>query len=264
MVFGSHSMLLVWRLCPQELEAEHEALLSKAKAALDAAGITVSESTEVEAVATVLTPEAGWDIDDVVAVHSGLIAASEREAKEAARAREKREDRFLSLLKDYAKDKEITVDDSWGESMVALLEGHSAYKAIESDVERARLFGEFKLKLVEKKKSSKKKSSKKSKKKKSSSRKEKRKRDDDSSDDDGNDDEEEEGEVSSDSGDESGGGKRQKRGGSGGGGDAEGGGGALPEDAAALEARRKEILEQLKASGGLVGAITGTTPAAGV
>jgi hypothetical protein len=230
----------------QELEVAQEAMLEKAKAALREVGLTVSESTEVETVAEVLTPEAGWDIDDVVAVHTELVAASVREAKEAARASAKKEERFLALLKDYAKDKEITADDSWGESMVALLEGHSAYKAIDSDEQRARLFGEFKVKL-EKKKSSKKKSSKKSKKRKGSSRKEKRKRDDSS--------DEEEGEVSSDSGDEGadGGGKRRKR-------DSaspdagEAASSTLPEDAAILEARRREILAQLKTQDGLVGA----------
>ncbi len=231
----------------QELEVAQEAMLEKAKAALREAGLTVSESTEVEAVAEVLTPESGWDIDDVVTVHTELVAASVREAKEAARVTAKKEERFLALLKDYAKDKEITAEDSWGESMVALLEGHSAYKAMDNDEHRARLFGEFMVKL-EKKKSSKKKSSKKSKKRKGSSRKEKRKRDDDS--------DEEEGEVSSDSGDEGGegGGKRRKR-------DSaspdagEATRSHLPADAAVLEARRKEILAQLKdAQGGLVGA----------
>ena len=194
-----------------------------------------------------LTPEAGWKIEEVVTVHAALVAASIREGKEAARESEKKEERFLALLKDYAKDKEITVADSWGESMVALLEGHSAYKAMDSDEHRARLFGDFVAKL-ERKKSSKKKSSKKSKKRKGSSRKEKRKRDDDSG--------EEEGEVSSDSGDEGGEGpgKRRKRdSASPDSGDAESVG--LPEDADVLEARRKEILAQLKdANGGLVGA----------
>lgn len=232
----------------QELEEVQEAMLSRAKAALREAGVDIGKDTEVEAVAAVLTPEAGWEIDDVVTVHAGLVAASIREAKEAARAQAKKEERFLALLKDYAKDKEITVEDKWGESMIALLEGHSAYKAMDSDDHRSRTFDEFMVKL-EKKKSSKKKSSKKSKKRKGSSRKEKRKREDS---------DEEEGEVSSDSGDEEGeaGGKRRKRGDT----SPDMGqptGTGLADDAAALEARRKEILAQLKdADGGLVGATT--------
>lgn len=57
--------------------------------------------------------------------------------------------------------------------MVALLEGHSAYKALAHDAERKRLFDEFIEKLIEKKKS--KKSSKSGKKsKKSSSKKSKK------------------------------------------------------------------------------------------
>ena len=248
-MYGTETCSLTWRIAVavQELEVAQEATLEKATSALREAGVSVGESTEVEAVAAVLTPEAGWEIEEVVTVHAALVAASSREGKEAARESEKKAERFLALLKDYAKDKEITVADSWGESMVALLEGHSAYKAMDSDEHRARLFGEFLAKL-ERKKSSKKKSSKKSKKRKGSSRKEKRKRDDDS--------DEEEGEVSSDSGDEGGegGSKRRKR-------DSaspdSGGavGASLPEDAAVLEARRMEILAQLKdATGELVGA----------
>ena len=43
----------------QELEVAQDAMLEKAKAALHGAGVSVNESTEVEAVAAVLTPEAG-------------------------------------------------------------------------------------------------------------------------------------------------------------------------------------------------------------
>lgn len=165
--------------------------------------------------------------------------------------------------------------------MVALLEGHSAYKALQQD-EMKRLFDEFMAKLIEKKKSKKSSKSGSSKKSKKSSKSSKRKRGSDSGD--------EHGAVSDDSDDDgavfwaplaghlfpgciaplfqryrltfarfrhvssasrltfgsflvdSGAGKRQKAE------DVEEG--ELPEDPVVLEARRQTILAQLATSSG--------------
>jgi hypothetical protein len=80
-----------------------------------------------------------------------VLAVAARKQKENEREKSRKEDRYLELLRDYSKQKDITVESVWGAGVEALLASHSAYKALEAG-EREALFVSFIAKLVLKKK----------------------------------------------------------------------------------------------------------------
>jgi len=150
-----------------EMEQEHEVVVAKAREQLRKAAVVVTTETGVGAVAAVLTE---WEEATVSLVHQSLVRGARRE-----------ENRFSDLLKGYGKSREITADTTWGDPMVALLEGHSAHQAI-GEPARQRLFAAFVAKLAEKKE---RRSHKKSKKRKKDSKRRRESRDSDDDNDSG-------------------------------------------------------------------------------
>ena len=125
--------------------AEFEAVLLAADAAAASVGEGDQPAATVAVGATAAAPK--WDSATVKLVHERILWRTAVKAKAAA---QKSERRYLDLLRDYSKQKDITKESVWGSEAMALLSDHSAYQALTtlgSELPQ-RLFEEFVAKLA--------------------------------------------------------------------------------------------------------------------
>lgn len=138
----------------EELETDLQRHVDQAAAAIKAAGKGFVPSTTTDELRTWLSSDAdvaAWPEQTTQLVHTDLLRTLQRQAMEADRVKVKVGEKFVDLLKDYSRDKDITVDSVWGTEMEALLSSHSVYAKIDV-ADRSKLFAEFIEKLVQKKK----------------------------------------------------------------------------------------------------------------